>query len=131
MAMATLRVAQELRIDVPSQLSVIGFANFSMSDYASPALTTIEQPFIEIGRAAVNMLLDLIHEREEEHINRAHPAVGAVASGESEAGPQGAGNKNPVQRIKLLPTRLIERESVAAPSVGAANAGRFSGHRRL
>jgi DNA-binding LacI/PurR family transcriptional regulator len=121
MAMATLKVAHELHIDVPSELSVVGFANFSMSDYASPALTTIEQPFIEIGRTAVNMLLDMIREREEEQNHTAQAAASGAVMGNSHtfkatSTNQSNGNKSHSQHIQLLPTRLIERESVAAPA---------------
>lgn len=56
-AMVTQRTARALGMDVPRDLSVVGFANFLMSNFADPPLTTVAQPFEEIGRIAVRSLL--------------------------------------------------------------------------
>lgn len=94
-ALTTLQVAHELKISVPADLSLIGFANMSVSEFATPQLTTIEQPFEEIGRAAVRILLDIVEEK--------------TGSGSAEF---------PVPREAKplrLPTRFIERASTAPP----------------
>jgi DNA-binding LacI/PurR family transcriptional regulator len=46
---------------LPAQLSVVGYGNAALSAYADPALTTIAQPFGEMGRIAVQRLLAHIH----------------------------------------------------------------------
>lgn len=56
-AMVTQRTARAMGINVPRDLSVVGFANFLMSNFADPPLTTIAQPFEEIGRLSVRALL--------------------------------------------------------------------------
>lgn len=56
-AMIVIKTANELRLKVPEELSVIGFGDFSMARYASPSLTTIAQPFKLMGAAAVRCLL--------------------------------------------------------------------------
>jgi DNA-binding LacI/PurR family transcriptional regulator len=56
-AMSTLRAARALGIALPRELSVVGFADLRMATFADPPLTTIAQPFEEIGRAAVRALL--------------------------------------------------------------------------
>jgi DNA-binding LacI/PurR family transcriptional regulator len=57
-AMSTLRVARALGFKLPQELSVIGFADFLMASFADPPLTTVAQPFEEIGRIAVRCLLE-------------------------------------------------------------------------
>lgn len=47
-------------IDVPNDLSVIGFDNISISAMTTPALTTINQPSYKTGILATKMLLDKI-----------------------------------------------------------------------
>lgn len=47
-------------VRVPEDLSVIGFDNIIMSEYATPALTTIMQPAFETGAMATRILLDKI-----------------------------------------------------------------------
>ena len=64
MALAVLEVARDLGIDVPSELSLVGFDNIPESALSEPPLTTVEQPIREMGRHAVALLIDLIEGRE-------------------------------------------------------------------
>ena len=59
-ALATLDVAAELGVDVPGQLSVVGFDNIPESALAQPPLTTVQQPMRQMGHDAVTMLVALI-----------------------------------------------------------------------
>lgn len=59
-ALATLEVAADLGVDVPAQLSVLGFDNIPESALAQPPLTTVEQPIRRMGHAALDMLVRLI-----------------------------------------------------------------------
>lgn len=59
-----MQVAQRLGLDVPGDVSVIGFDNVPESALVSPQLTTIAQPIQEMGRHAVRMLLELLAGRE-------------------------------------------------------------------
>ena len=63
-AIRTMEVAQQLGLDVPRDVSVIGFDNVPESVLISPQLTTIAQPIQEMGQHAVRMLLDLLAGRE-------------------------------------------------------------------
>ena len=56
-ALATLEVAAELGIDVPGQLSVVGFDNIPESALAQPPLTTVQQPMRQMGHDAIAMLV--------------------------------------------------------------------------
>jgi DNA-binding LacI/PurR family transcriptional regulator len=51
-------------IDVPSQLSVVGVDDIGMAQMTHPALTTVRIPKQESGRAAVNLLLAVLHHDE-------------------------------------------------------------------
>lgn len=47
-------------VKIPRDLSVIGFDNIPMSAMVNPALTTINQPALETGRRAADMLFERI-----------------------------------------------------------------------
>ena len=70
MALAVLEVAQQLGIDVPTDLSLVGFDNIPESALSEPPLTTVAQPIREMGRAAVTLLIDLIEGREPGDLHR-------------------------------------------------------------
>ena len=56
-AIRTMEVARSLGLDVPGDVSVIGFDNVPESVLATPPLTTISQPLREIGATALRMLV--------------------------------------------------------------------------
>jgi LacI family transcriptional regulator len=58
-AMGVLRAARRLGIEVPGQLSVIGYDNLPVAAWTDPALTTINQPLPDMAGATTRMLLDL------------------------------------------------------------------------
>ncbi|WP_342649156.1 LacI family DNA-binding transcriptional regulator [Pseudomonas sp. REB1044] len=55
-----LRAAAERNIDVPGQLSVIGFDDIELSRYVYPPLTTVGQSIRELGDSAAQLLLSRI-----------------------------------------------------------------------
>lgn len=58
-AMGVLRAARRLGIDVPGQLSLIGYDNLPLAAWTDPALTTVNQPLRDMAGTATRMLLDL------------------------------------------------------------------------
>jgi LacI family transcriptional regulator len=56
-ALVASRTAQRQGLRVPADLSIVGFADLEMARYGNPPLTTIAQPFAELGSAAVRSLL--------------------------------------------------------------------------
>ncbi len=62
-AIGVLLACRERGIAVPENLSVIGFDDIKMASYVIPALTTIHQPEIELGRLATQVILDLLNNR--------------------------------------------------------------------
>jgi LacI family transcriptional regulator len=61
-AIQTMHVAAELGIDVPADLSVIGFDNIPESALVEPALTTIDQSIQDMGYEATRMLMRIIED---------------------------------------------------------------------
>ncbi len=92
-ALATLQMAAQLKIEVPRELSVIGYANTQAAVYCTPPLSSVAQPFEQMGRAAVQQLLKLSKNPQSENL------------------------ENPTST--LLPTELILRASTAPPATVA------------
>ncbi len=65
-ALGVLAVAQEMGLDVPRDLSVVGFDNIPESAMATPSLTTVAQPLQQIGARAIEMLIGLIEGKPAE-----------------------------------------------------------------
>lgn len=61
-----LKVAREMGIRVPEELSVTGFDDLPSASMVEPPLTTVRQPLVEIGQHAARLLLDDIEEVEPE-----------------------------------------------------------------
>ncbi len=68
-AMEVLQTAYQLGIKIPEELSVVGFADLEMAKYAIVPLTTIAQPFEEMGKKTANMLIDVIKNKPTEASN--------------------------------------------------------------
>ncbi|SDG99946.1 LacI family DNA-binding transcriptional regulator [Klenkia brasiliensis] len=57
MALGLLRALAEAGVDVPGQVSVVGFDDIAEAEYLHPPLTTVHQDFAEVGRRCVDVLL--------------------------------------------------------------------------
>jgi len=84
LAAETLRAAYSIGLRVPQNLSVVGYGDLEVARYNNPPITSILQPFEDIGASAAGALLDRIEGKES----------------------------NPAQNI-ILPVHLVKRESSA------------------
>ncbi len=91
LAIGALHAAYDLRLDVPHDLSVVGFDDIDFARYTQPTLTSVAIPRDEIGRLAYAALDSLLNSSEQ---------AGAEY---------------------LVPTRLSIRQSTAAPSPARKN----------
>jgi DNA-binding LacI/PurR family transcriptional regulator len=57
-AIGTYDVIKSRGLRIPEDISVVGFSNNPTSSLVQPSLTTIEQPSFEIGRRAVEILIN-------------------------------------------------------------------------
>ncbi len=58
MAVGALMAARELGIDVPGELSIVGFDDAEIGRIAWPRVTTVRQPVFEMAVSATGLLLD-------------------------------------------------------------------------
>lgn len=65
MAAATIAVAHRMRLDVPKDLTVVGFDDTPLAATIWPALTTVRQPVAAMARKAVELLLEEIRARRQ------------------------------------------------------------------
>ena len=82
-AIAAMGVLRRMGIDVPREVSVVGFDDHDLAEHVG--LTTVHQPVDTLGRRAANLLLRRLADAEDR------------------------------TRHEILPTRLVIRESTAAP----------------
>jgi LacI family transcriptional regulator len=59
-AIGVMDVARDLGIDVPRDLSVVGFDDIPESTATTPPLTTVHQPIQQMGATAVQLLVGLL-----------------------------------------------------------------------
>ncbi len=90
MAIGAIKAAHNLKINIPGDISIIGFDDIPLAEAISPSLTTIAQPYTEMATAATQLLLQRLQE------SRQHQKPGLP------------------QRIVLQPGLLV-RESCAPP----------------
>jgi LacI family transcriptional regulator len=60
MAYGVLSASEAQGLRIPDDLAIIGFDDIALSAHTRPALTTVRQPFAEMGRSATEMLLALV-----------------------------------------------------------------------
>ena len=89
MAVAAIAAAHRRGLDVPGQLTVVGFDDTPLATAVWPALTTIRQPIAEMAHAAIRMLAE-------------------------DAGGKPIGDNN--RREQLIAHTLVIRDSSAPPA---------------
>lgn len=82
-AVGAIAALREYGLEIPKDVSIVGFDNAPYSAYLTPPLTTVHQPRWEMGQTAAQLLIDRI---------------------------LGWGSR--IARNVLLPTKLVERSSV-------------------
>lgn len=97
-AYGVMAAAAERGVRIPDDLALAGFDDIAPSAHVHPALTTVRQPFYEMGQAATRLLLSLV---EAPRPVKTHWATGAVSRDTAPAHIQ-------------LPTSLVVRDSCGA-----------------
>lgn len=106
MAYGTLSAADALNIRVPEDLAVIGFDDIIVYAPIRPALTTVRQPFQEMGKRAAQTLLALAH--------TPHTFDGGWYDQVTHGTHTHADADDPKAAHVQLPTELVVRESCGA-----------------
>ncbi len=68
-AIVLMKVLHERGLEVPEDVSVMGFDNVSISKYTIPSLTTVKQPKRQMGIIGAELLLKIIHNEYIEEKN--------------------------------------------------------------
>jgi LacI family transcriptional regulator, repressor for deo operon, udp, cdd, tsx, nupC, and nupG len=61
LAIGLMQELQAAGIEVPDQISIVGFDDIFGADFTTPPLTTVRSPLGECGSGATTLLLDLLH----------------------------------------------------------------------
>jgi DNA-binding LacI/PurR family transcriptional regulator len=64
MAVGAMRALRDLRLDVPGDVSVVGFDDIDLAPHVDPPLTTVHQPIRRKGEEAVRLLLSVVQRRD-------------------------------------------------------------------
>lgn len=75
MAFGVMRALHEAGRVVPDDVSVVSVDDIALAAFATPALTTVRQPFEEVGRAAALRVIDRIEKREATAVEALRPAL--------------------------------------------------------
>lgn len=68
-AIGIANAAQDLNLSIPDDFSLSGFGGYSESEYAYPRITTVDYPFYELGRQALELIEKLTRGEEVELVN--------------------------------------------------------------
>lgn len=68
-AFGVMKALADEGVNVPEDISIVGFDNIELSEMVTPSLTTVEQPDYEMGRMASNILLDRLSGKNTENID--------------------------------------------------------------
>jgi len=66
MAIGALRAIRSAGLQVPSDISIIGFDDIAIASAVSPALTTVAQPIVELATLATQLLMSRIRNDQED-----------------------------------------------------------------
>lgn len=62
MALGAMRAVREEGLEIPKDISIVGYDDFPMVSPARPALTTVRQPVAKFGFEALKMLISLVED---------------------------------------------------------------------
>lgn len=103
MAAAVVSVAHRRQLDVPGELTVVGFDDTTAAVTLWPPLTTVHQPVRKLAAEALGLL------------------VGEIGRGKA----KGAGSRRTGPRQSILDHAIVARQSTAPPSAAQSETGSF------
>ncbi len=68
MAIGALKATAEFKIQVPQDISIIGYDNIEVSSYISPSLTSVRVPTYDLGIISAKMIFESIYEERKTDI---------------------------------------------------------------
>ncbi len=110
MAYGVMVIAEEYGLSIPGDVALVGFDDDAPSAHTRPALTTVRQPYFEMGRQGIELLLSMLDAPQVPTTGRWNPSSAKRTSKELAEGLNT--DASPV-RIQL-PTSLVVRASCGA-----------------
>ncbi len=66
MALGAMKAIKELSLNIPEDVSIVGFDDIPIAEYTTPPLTTVRQDFYERGKESFNQLYNMIKSKPYE-----------------------------------------------------------------
>jgi DNA-binding LacI/PurR family transcriptional regulator len=63
-AIGAIRAVRDVGLQVPQDISIVGFDDIRMAAFSNPSITTVRQPLQEMGETAARILVDRIAKRK-------------------------------------------------------------------
>ena len=121
-ALGVVEAARQRGLRVPADLSVMSFDDTLVAQMASPPLSAVRQPFPELGREAMRILLELAEGRQPSTV-RIELATSLIQrdstapAGQPQAGPPGGGRHGlDAAGVRRVPRRTEPRSEPAMGS---------------
>ncbi|MBM3701281.1 MAG: LacI family transcriptional regulator [Actinobacteria bacterium] len=73
-ALGAIAAIRERGLEIPGDISIVGFGDIYLSKYLNPPLTTIKRPFYNTGKTAVSLLLERISQQRKFSDFKSEPA---------------------------------------------------------
>lgn len=64
-AIGAMRAVKDAGLKIPDDMAIVGFDNLKYASILEVPLTTVAQPFEEIGRKSIEVLLDKVHDKNK------------------------------------------------------------------
>ena len=65
-ALGTIRAARDNNLEIPRDVSILGFDDLSIANFLEPRLSTVHQPRLQMGRSGGELLVALINRTTEQ-----------------------------------------------------------------
>lgn len=65
-AIGAIKALRENNIKIPDEIKIIGFDDIIISEYLDPPLTTVRQPIYDLGQNAIDILINLIENKDKD-----------------------------------------------------------------
>jgi LacI family transcriptional regulator len=76
MAVGAYKAAADSGLKIPDDVALVGFDDIYLSQFLTPRLTTVHVPLMELGRKAVQYLLNMIND----NVDRSRPYSETLAT---------------------------------------------------
>ena len=73
LAIGMMDAARTLGLAVPDDVSVVGFDDIVYAGFTNPPLTTVRQPMADLGRCAIEMMLDILQGKSPDPLRSVLP----------------------------------------------------------